>query len=176
MVKHFETLLISIVMNPDAEISKLRLLSRKEELWLVKNERSHCAYITNETIIELFLAQALHNPDEQAVVFDGKALTYRQLHVRSNQLAHHLQRYGVKAGTLVPIYMERGMDMIVAILGILKSGGAYVPVDTDFPSDRVKHILDDTRAGVIVSSSKFADRAAAINEFQKVLELDNMEW
>ncbi|MFC0514087.1 non-ribosomal peptide synthase/polyketide synthase [Mucilaginibacter angelicae] len=176
MVKHFETLLISIVINPDVEISKLRLLSRKEELWLVKNERSHCAYIANETIIELFLAQALHNPDEQAVVFEGKALTYRELHVRSNQLAHHLQRYSVKAGVLVPVYMERGMDMIVAILGILKSGGAYVPIDTDFPADRVKHILDDTRAGVIVSSSKFADRAAAVTEFQKVLELDNMEW
>jgi amino acid adenylation domain-containing protein/non-ribosomal peptide synthase protein (TIGR01720 family) len=176
MVKHFETLLVSIVINPDAEIGKLRLLGRKEELWLVKNERSHCAYIANETIIELFLDQALQNADGQAVVFEGKALTYRELHVRSNQLAHHLQHYGIKVGVLVPVYMERGMDMIVAILGILKSGGAYVPIDTDFPPDRVKHILDDTRAGIIVSSSKFADRAAAITEHQKVLELDNMEW
>ncbi|WP_413668447.1 amino acid adenylation domain-containing protein [Mucilaginibacter sp. Mucisp86] len=176
MIKHFETLLISIVSNPDTEIDKLRLLSRKEELWLVKNGRSHCAYIANETIIELFLAQALQNPDKQAVVFEGRALTYRELHVRSNQLAHHLQRYGVKTGVLVPVYMERGLEMIMAILGILKSGGAYVPVDTDFPDDRVKHILDDTRAGIIVSSSKFADRAAAITEYQKVLELDNMEW
>ncbi|QEM10872.1 non-ribosomal peptide synthetase [Mucilaginibacter rubeus] len=176
MVKHFEMLLISIVTNPDMEISKLRLLSRKEELWLFKNERSHCAYIANETIIELFLAQALLNPDIQAVVFEGRALTYRELHVRSNQLAHHLQRYGVKTGVLVPVYMERGLDMIVAILGILKAGGAYVPVDTDFPSDRVKHILDDTRAGIIVSSSKFADRAASVTQFQKVWELDNMEW
>ncbi|WP_121809994.1 non-ribosomal peptide synthetase [Mucilaginibacter kameinonensis] len=176
MVKHFEMLLISVVTNPDMEISKLKLLSRKEELWLFKNERSHCAYIANETIIELFLAQALLNPNVQAVVFEGRALTYRELHVRSNQLAHHLQRYGVKTGVLVPVYMERGLDMIVAILGILKAGGAYVPVDTDFPSDRVKHILDDTRAGIIVSSSKFADRTASVTQFQKVLELDNMEW
>ncbi|UOE51897.1 amino acid adenylation domain-containing protein [Mucilaginibacter sp. SMC90] len=176
MVRHFETLLISIVSNPDMKVGKLRLLNRKEELWLVKNERSHCAYIANETIIELFLAQALQNPDLKAVTFEGKSLTYRELHVRSNRLAHHLQRYGVKADVLVPVYMERGMDMIVAILGILKSGGAYVPIDTDFPSDRVKHILDDTRAGVIVSSSKFADRALAITEYQKVLELDNMDW
>jgi amino acid adenylation domain-containing protein/non-ribosomal peptide synthase protein (TIGR01720 family) len=176
MIKHFETLLISIVSNPDMEIGKLRLLSRKEELWLVKNGRSHCAYIANETIIELFLAQTLHNPVAQAVIFEGKALTYHELHVRSNQLAHHLQRYGVKAGVLVPVYMERGLEMIVAVLGILKSGGAYVPIDTNFPADRVKHILDDTRAGIIVSSSKFSDRAAAITEYQKVLELDNMEW
>ena len=80
-------------------------------------------------------------------------LSYSELNKRSNQLAHYLQSQGVTTDTLVPICVERGLDMVIGILGILKAGGAYVPVDPDYPADRINYMLEDTAAALMVLSS-----------------------
>jgi amino acid adenylation domain-containing protein len=112
------------------------------------------AYPRDSTIHELVSARAARNPDQLAVTFEGRSLTYAELDRRSNQLAHHLQGIGVSVETLVGLYVQRSLEMVVGLLGILKAGGAYVPVDPDFPAGRIQLILEDARPAVLVTEEK----------------------
>jgi amino acid adenylation domain-containing protein len=109
-------------------------------------------------VIDLFEEQVLKNPGNIALVFKDQELTYAKLNERSNQLANYLKSKGVKEKMLVPICIEQSLDMIVAILAILKTGAAYVPIDPEYPEARIRFILEDTAASVVVcnkaSSSK----------------------
>ncbi|MBC9909500.1 AMP-binding protein [Chitinophaga varians] len=101
----------------------------------------------------LLAQQAARVPDAVALRYEGTEVTYRTLHERSNQLAHYLQRRGVKANKLVPVCVERSVNMLVAILGILKAGAAYVPIDPEYPEENIRCLLEDTGAYVMISSS-----------------------
>ncbi len=107
-----------------------------------------------DTLINLFEQQVKNNRDKLALVYKNEQLSFRQLNERANQLAHYLRRKGVKEETLVPICIERSTEMMIGILGILKAGGAYVPIDPEFPSQRIKFILEDTRACTVVTNIK----------------------
>lgn len=127
------------------------------------------AYPANKSITELFEEQAAATPDVIAMVFEKQKLTYKQLNEQANQLAHFLVKKGVKTDTLVPICIGRSLELMVAILGILKSGGAYVPIDPLYPEDRITYMLEDTTANVVVSSAanmgRFANSKASIINF-----------
>ena len=128
MVRHFETLLISIINNPEQKISGLNILedTEKHNLLVAWNETEQP--FDDICIHEVFEAQVVRTPETAAAVFEGQSLTYRELNERANQLAHHLQTLGVRPDTRVGIYMERSLDMITGLLGILKAGGAYIPL------------------------------------------------
>ena len=100
----------------------------------------------------MFEEQAAKTPKSIAVVFENKELSYKELNERSNQLANYLIKQGVKAETLVPVCVERSAEMLIGILGILKAGGAYVPVDPDYPADRIRYMLEDTGASIMLSN------------------------
>jgi amino acid adenylation domain-containing protein len=106
---------------------------------------------------QLIMEQAEAAPESKAVVFDGEFLTYRQLDRRSNQVAHRLISRGVGRGDLVAVQMERCLDLVTVLLGILKTGAAYVPIDVQWPASRRKLILNETRAQVLVTQSFLAD-------------------
>ena len=154
MASHFHELLGSIVSSPEEQVGKIELLSKEERAELQLFGISESTYPKEATLADLFEAQAAKYPQETAVVFAGEAVSYKELNGRANQLAQELQRLGVKAGTLVPLYTARGIDMLTGILGILKAGGAYVPIDTEFPADRISYMLEDTGAQVAVSSGE----------------------
>ena len=115
-----------------------------------------------KSFIELFERQVLKTPANIAIVFEQEQLTYQELNEMSNMLAHYLQTQGVNEETLVPLYLERGINMIVGMLGIMKAGAAYVPIDTDFPSERIDYMLQDTAARIVVSSEKSASKIASV--------------
>jgi amino acid adenylation domain-containing protein len=98
-----------------------------------------------------FEAQVARTPDAVAVCYRGEALTYRQLNLRANQLAHFLRKRGAGPEVLVAIYMDRGLDMVVAIVAILKAGAGYVPLDCTYPSDRLAFMLDDSQPALVVT-------------------------
>ncbi|GAB2542667.1 hybrid non-ribosomal peptide synthetase/type I polyketide synthase [Spirosoma aerophilum] len=110
-------------------------------------------YPTNKSIVDLLVEQANETPDQIAVVYMDQQLTYRELNDQSNQLAHHLQRCGVKEDVLVPVCLHRSVAMIISLVGILKAGGAYVPIDPDYPQDRIAYILADVNSQVIVADA-----------------------
>ncbi|UOE51898.1 non-ribosomal peptide synthase/polyketide synthase [Mucilaginibacter sp. SMC90] len=176
MVEHFCTLLASAVAEPAMQVGKLQMLSQLQKESLLSLGQSVCLYPTEQTIADIFEAVVLKASVTNAITFEGQSISFDELNKRSNRLARHLQRYGVGADTLVPLYIERGISMIVGIMGILKSGGAYVPVDTDYPAERINFILEDTNAKIAVSSPKFAENLSDISEWLKVVELDEQNW
>src|SRR5581483_5183625 len=105
-------------------------------------------YPRDKCVHELLDQQALRNPDAVAIEFDGRTVSYAELHARANQLARLLRKRGVGREVLVGLCVERSMEMVVALLGILKAGGAYVPIDPAYPADRIKYVLENARAKV----------------------------
>jgi len=159
MVGHFQTLLAGIVANPEQRIDELPLLTTAERhQLLVEWNDNQRPYPDDKCIHQLFEEQVAQNPDAIAVVDATESLTYRELNVRANQLAHYLQSLGVTTETLVGICVERSLAMIVGLLGILKAGGAYVPLDPDYPSERLAFMVEDSNVALLLSHSTVLDR------------------
>ncbi len=155
MMGHFQTLLEAIVFNPDQRLSDLPLLSEAERRQLLVEWNDTTSSATSEERInQLVELQVQESPDAVALQFGGKALTYRQLNNRANQLARYLRGLGVGPEVCVGVCLERSLDMVVGLLGILKSGGAYVPLDPAYPRDRVAFMLTDSRAPVLLTQRK----------------------
>ncbi len=138
---------------------------------LVEFNNTEVDYPTDKTVIDLFEKQAEESPKAVAVIFEEKQLTYKELNERSNQLAHYLRSKGVRKETLIPICIERSPQMIIGILGILKAAGAYVPIDTDYPEERIKYILEDTQATIAISSKESKLKLETFKGIDKI-ELD----
>ncbi|WJK47548.1 amino acid adenylation domain-containing protein [Chitinophagaceae bacterium DXS] len=152
---HFRQVLLQVAGKKVDKLSDLDLLSSSEKHQLLYAfNNTEVAYPEDKTIIDLFEAQVEKTPGNIAVVFEEEALTYQQLNERSNQLAWYLGSKGVKEETLVPVCIERGLAMIIGILGILKAGGAYVPIDPEYPQERIKYMLQDTAAEIIVCNEE----------------------
>ena len=118
-------------------------------------------YSTENCFHELFEQQAAAQPDRAAIICRGKQLTYGELNARANQLARHLRARGAVPETLIPICVDRSVEMAVGILGILKSGAAYVPIDPAYPAERIEFMLADTNAPFIVTQSAHLPSSAA---------------
>ena len=155
LLVHYQTLLESIVKNPTQSVARLRLLPQPEQKQLLdlNNDR---AYAVERCLHELVAVQAARTPDDIALSFEKQLVTYRELDHRANQLAHHLKTLDVGPDVLVSIFMERSVEMVVGLLAVLKSGGAYVPIDPAYPPERVAFILDDTAAPVVLTQKSLS--------------------
>jgi len=149
---HFQTLLEAIINDPQQNLRELPLLNSAEQKQLLVDwNNTKTDYPQDQCIHQLFEAQVERTPDAIAVVFEGQSLTYGELNCRANQLAHYLQKLGVKPDELVGICLERSLDMIVGLLAILKVGGAYVPIDPDYPQERISFMLQDTQVKILLT-------------------------
>ncbi|MBN3892533.1 MAG: amino acid adenylation domain-containing protein [Nostoc sp. JL31] len=157
MLGHFQTLLKSIVANPEQRISDLSLLTvqERQELLIDWNDTKR-DYPENKCFHQLFEAQVQETPDANALVFDDEQLSYKELNIRSNQLAHYLKKLGVVPDVLVGIYVERSPEAIVALLGILKAGGAYLPLDPSLPQERLNFMLEDAQVSILLTHRSLA--------------------
>ncbi|MBD2448701.1 non-ribosomal peptide synthase/polyketide synthase [Nostoc sp. FACHB-152] len=159
MTSHFVTLLEGIIANPEQRISQLPLLTAVEQQQLLIDWNDTAVdYPLYKSIHQLFEEQVELTPDAVAVEFGNQQLTYSQLNCRANQLAHYLQSVGVKPDTLVGLCVERSLEMVIGLLGILKAGAAYVPLDPEYPSDRLSFILEDTQVKVLLTQQRLIDR------------------
>ncbi len=147
---HFQALLRSIVAHPDEQVARLPMLTEAETRTCSAAWTGPVAGIPFESVYDLFEAQAQRSPYAIAVKFDGESSSYAQLQERANRLSKRLQRAGVGRGDLVAIAVSRSPDMVVAVLAVLKSGAAYVPLDLTFPLARVNHILHDAGIAVLL--------------------------
>lgn len=154
MTKHFITLFSSIINNPQQEIDTLQMLTDAEEKELtVELNNSSVEYPRDVSLVDLFEKLAVNSPDEIAIVFQDKSLTYKELNERANQVGHYLQTRGLSENKLIPLCIERSPEMLVGLLGILKAGCAYVPIEPDFPASRIEYILKDINAEILVSGA-----------------------
>ncbi len=145
-------LLEAMAEDASAGIGKLSLLSAAERRQLLVGfNATEAAYRQDALIHGLFEEQAAARPDAVAVVFDGQSLTYAALNARANQLAHELIALGVQPDDRVAICVERGLEMVVGLLGILKAGGAYLPLDPAYPMERLQYLLRDGAPRVLLT-------------------------
>ncbi|MGA9768120.1 MAG: amino acid adenylation domain-containing protein, partial [Blastocatellia bacterium] len=158
LVQHLRVLLAAAVVDPKRPVGQLPLMSQeeREQLLFVWND-TKLDYGTPDCVQVLFEQQARNNPATVAVVYEDQHLSYAELNRRANQLGHYLRRLGVDAEVRVALCLPRGLHMIVGLLGVLKAGGTYVPLDLTFPSERLGNMLDDSGAAVILTEEPIRD-------------------
>lgn len=151
---HYLTLLDGALSGPEIEVRSLPLLSTTEihQLLVGWNGTDH-PHADLAPVQELFRAQARRTPDRVAATDPARSVTYRDLERRSNQLAHHLRQRGVKRDQLVGLCLRRSVDLPAALLAILKAGGAFLPIDPDYPRDRIDYMLQDARVEVLLTET-----------------------
>ncbi len=155
----FEVLLKSIVAEPSTPVGKLRILTDSERRRLLIDWNATAQPWPHDRCFhELFSDQATHNPEALAAVFGDRSLTYAALNARANRLAHHLQTLGIGPESLVGLYFERSLELMIAVLGVLKAGAAYVPLDAGYPRERLTFMLEDARAELILTQQNLASR------------------
>ena len=154
MVDHFRTVLESVATDPYQRILDLPILTQEQRHQVIVEWNDTDSYYQRDiSIHSLFEKQVELTPDAVAATFEGREITYSELNKRANQLAHHLKGLGVGPGTFLGVYIERSLEMITALLGILKSGSAYVPVETNFPKERIHYILSSLETPCLVTQS-----------------------
>jgi amino acid adenylation domain-containing protein len=152
LLGYMQVLLAGVAAVPDMAIKELPLLT-SQELEKIRNDwiATEVEYPSKRCIHELFEDHALTAPDATAVVYAGQQLSYGELNAEANRLAGHLRKLGVGPDSLVGICVKRGLNMMVGLLGVLKAGGAYLPLDPSYPQDRLELILKDSRPLVLLA-------------------------
>jgi aspartate racemase len=174
LLGHYQVLLEGIITNPEARLAELPLMAEAERRQVLAEwNQTATDYPREKSIHQLFAEQAEKAPDAVAVVFEDQQLTYRELNERANQLAHHLQKLGVRPETLVGICVERSLEMVVGLLGILKAGGAYVPLDPAYPQERLAFMIADAGVPVLLTMKDVEAKIPAHSG--KTLRLDT-DW
>ncbi|MEG4058033.1 MULTISPECIES: amino acid adenylation domain-containing protein [unclassified Microcoleus] len=174
LIGHFQTLLERIVTNPEQRIANLQYLSAQErDRLLVECNNTQADYPQDLCIHQLFEKQADRTPDAVALVFGDERVTYRELNLRSNQLARYLQKMGVGAEVLVGLCCGRSLDLILGMLGILKAGGAYLILDPSYPAERSSFMLKDAQLSVVLTQQQWIENLRSPN--LQIICLDT-EW
>jgi len=165
-ISYFKKIVTSILIDPGIKISGIEILTGEEKNRLLYDfNDTATGYPKDKAIHELFAEQVVKTPGSIAIGFEDQALTYSGLNEKVNQLANYLKK-GINIGPeeRVAVLVDRSMEMVTAILGILEAGGAYVPIDTSFPEARIKYMIDDAKIGVVIS------------EKHQVKRLNRLQW
>ena len=170
MVQHLGLLLEEIVEHPDRCVWDAAIVTERERQLFAERNATAQDHGRDRTLVELFEARVERSPDTVAAVCGEESLTTAELNRRANQLAHHLRSLGAGPQTLVGISVSRSLDMLVGLLGILKSGAAYVPLDPSYPSDRLAFILDDAGIGLLVTQDSLLSELPS--ELPSLVRLD----
>ncbi|KFF15391.1 non-ribosomal peptide synthetase, partial [Chryseobacterium sp. JM1] len=158
LLLHFHNIMNSFRTSPDRQVSEISYLGAEERNLVLKGFNTTEVFYPSETILNLFAKQVNHSPNHTALISDDVRLNYAELNSEANQLAHYLQKkYAVMANDLIAIQLPRTEKMIVSILGVLKSGGAYVPIDRAHPPERTEYILKDTQAKVFIDETFWSE-------------------
>ena len=157
MLEHFEMLLEGLVADPERRLSELPLLTdRERQQMLLDWNRTEAEFPQHTCLHEMFEAQARRTPTAIAAVCEGRQLTYAQLNKRANRLAHWLRKQGIGPDDLVALHVQRSLDVVVGMLGILKTGGAFLPLDSELPPERVEYMLADAKVRVLITQRSLA--------------------
>ncbi|WP_415273475.1 amino acid adenylation domain-containing protein [Bacillus siamensis] len=149
--KHFVNLLVSIVDDPTQKLNEINILSETERhVLLHKFNDTKSELMETSNITRCFEKQVEKTPNHTALVFEEKYMSYMELNERANQLAKILRSKGVKRDVITGVIAEKSADMIVGLLAVLKAGGAYLPIDPEYPAERIQHILQDSSVNIIV--------------------------
>ncbi|NOQ25416.1 MAG: amino acid adenylation domain-containing protein, partial [Bacteroidales bacterium] len=153
---HFENVIHHIVSDSELRISAIDILTEEEKHQLLYDfNKTETEYPKDKTIHQLFEEQVKQFPDKLALEYENKTFTYQELNEESNKVANCLRKRNVFNEQLVGLMVNRSPEMIIGILGILKSGGAYVPIDPEYPKERINHLIKDSGVTILLSTEGF---------------------
>ncbi len=172
IIERLEYILVQIVENSNKHIGDINIVPKKEKEKLIcEFNDTYIEYPREKCIHELFTEQVNKTPERVALVFEGKKFTYRELDGMSNSLAHFLRERGVKPNDIVPIIARRSWHVIVAMLGVLKAGGAYLPVDPNYPEERIAYMLSETKADIVLTVGKELNKSKI-----EIIDLEQFDY
>lgn len=175
MGAHYEELLRSIVKDRKEKIDILSIIPDTEKECILKwTQGKEAAYPESSTLVSLLTEQARRTPDQPAVVYNERTITYRELDEKTNQLGRYLQKKGVKEEVITGICVERSIGMVLGIVGILKAGGAYLPIDPQWPAERIKFIQEDAGCKVVLTDQHSLPTLEGLQECALIM-LDGMD-
>jgi amino acid adenylation domain-containing protein len=170
LTSHLQVLLESAMAEPLRPVTRLPLLTTAERQLLLVDWNDTSGPVPETTAHQLFEAQVERSPDAPAAVFEGETLSFAELNARANQLAHYLRRQDVGPERRVALSMERSLDLVVGMLGVLKAGGAFVPLDPSYPSERLAFMLEDCGAQLLLTQDALVDGLPS--EGKRVVRID----
>jgi amino acid adenylation domain-containing protein/FkbH-like protein len=173
MLTHMSTLLQEVAADPDRHVDALPILDEVERNQVTTGWNQFQDFPATRCIHQLFEEQAHRTPQAAAVVFEEQKLSYAELNHRSNQLARYLKEMGVGPDVLVGLCVERSLDMVIGILGILKAGGGYLPLDPTYPKDRLGFMLSDAQPPIVLTQYELKELFPAYEG--RVIALD-ADW
>lgn len=161
MMAQFERLLRAVVANPATRLDQLQLVDQHEQTTpLADWNNTQAEYPRTVPLHELLTTTARHYPEKTAVIVNYERMSFRTLDETASRVAHYLQRDGVGVGDVVGVMLDRSPNLLVTLLAVLKAGAAYVPIDPDYPHDRIAFMLADSAARLLITSEKYAGRLA----------------
>ena len=161
MAEHWQQLLVGLIDAPGSRLCELPMLSNAEQHALVGQLQGEQGLELDQTLHGLFALQASRSPQARALTFAGQHLTYAELDQQANRLARALRERGVGPQVRVGLALERSLEMVVGLLAILKAGGAYVPLDPEYPLDRLRYMIEDSRLGLLLGQRALFDAIGA---------------
>ena len=174
VVHHFENLINTILVSPDKKLSELTYLAEEEERQIiVEFNNTKVDYPKDKTIVDLFEIQVEKTPEKEALKDDCKSYSYSELNKLSNQIAEYLiAAYGEKDKSPIAVLLGRSANMAAVLLGILKSGRSYIPLDPTFPKERLSYIVDNSQSKILISEKDYelkGDEDVAIVSLENIL-------
>lgn len=171
LVKCFVTLVNEVTLNPENTLQSFEILGEEEKKYLLLEcNNTAVDYQRDKCIHTLFEEQVNKSPNKIALTFDGENLTYKELDAKANKLAGLLRSKGISSQSIIGVMMMRSFDMLIAILAILKAGAGYLPIDPGYPSERIKYMLEDSGASILLTQmgldieKKYLEEVILINE------------
>ena len=180
LLSQMECIIVAATVKPDSPHQQISLVKEAELcILLYEWNQTDAPYPQNKTIHQLFEEQVERTPDKAALIFEDEELTYRELNIRANQLAHairqqyqQLHQKPIQADTLIVLNLDRSLETVSSILAVLKSGGAYVPISPEYPAERTKFILEDTRAELLLTQQHHVHSLnVQLNELSNLLTM-----
>ncbi|HEV9036982.1 MAG TPA: amino acid adenylation domain-containing protein, partial [Puia sp.] len=166
LVKYFRQVVAAVIRDPDVVLSGIQLMNADERQALLNQSGKISPLPRDKTFADLFEQQVKRTPKNPAVEHNGLILTYEELYAHSVKLASHLVRAGAGPGRNVCVFLPRGIELLVSMLAIFRTGAVYVPADVDFPSQRVKEIVADSASGIVITS---LETVRMMNELKQVV-------
>ena len=168
---YYHTLLDMIIERPDAELKELRMISKDEREKVVYGfNDTEASYPANETLHNIFEEQVAKSPDNVALIYQDQTLTYQELNKKVNRLARTLREKGVKRDSVVGMVVDRSLEMMIGILAIQKAGGAYLPIGSEYPVQRISYMLEDSQSELVLTQTKYKDKIEYTGE---ILDLED---
>ena len=168
MVNHLTQIIIEVTRNPEIRLQEIEMAPEEEKhRILVDFNDTQAEYPKDKMIYQLFEEQVRKTPDQTAVIFEDRRLTYQQLNLKANQLARVLREKGTQRDSIVAIMVERSLEMMIGIMAVIKAGGAYLPISPDYPDERIKYMLQDSGAVLLLTNASFTvDTGAGLERLE----------